>query len=180
MKSGIYLGPPLGGARGLGKFLVLFGVIGTLFHLGIYLGQVREFEAVRSDVERRDGAVANAYSLLVEVELAESERAVLARLRALSESGAPTSILMTELLQLVANALPDEVALVGLSFDPSTSPPSLLVEALAQREQDVTALVRRMAASSRVAATRLLGERSAPDGMLSVRLRVDLNTVRAP
>ena len=154
MKSGIYLGPPLGRARGLGRFLVLFGVIGTLFHLGIYLGQVRELDAVRSDVERREGAVANAAS---DSELAAGERAVLARLRALSESGAPTSILTTELLQLVANALPDEVALIGVSVEPSTSPPSLLVEAVARREEDVTALERRMAAlepSGRDQATR--------------------------
>ena len=173
MKSGIYLGPPLGRARGLGRLLVLFGVIGTLFHLGIYLGQVRELDAVRSDVERREGAVANASSR-AEGGLAEDERAVLARLRALSESGAPTSILTTELLQLIANALPDEVALIGVSLEPSTSPPSLLVEAVVRRGEDVTALERRMAASSRVAATRLLGERSAPDGTLSVRLQVDL------
>ena len=171
MKSGIYLGPPVRGARGLGRFLVLFGVVGTLFHLGIYLVQVRELDAVRSDVERREGAVANAAS---DSELAEGERAVLARLRALSESGAPKSIRMTELLQLVANALPDEVSLVGVSVEPSTSPPRLLVEAVARREEDVTALERRMAASRRVAATRLLGERSAPDGTLSVRLQVDL------
>ncbi|GMR24632.1 MAG: hypothetical protein BMS9Abin37_3208 [Acidobacteriota bacterium] len=174
MKTGIYLGPPLRGARGLGRLLVLFGVVGTLLHLGIYLRQVRELDAVRSDVERREGAVANAASLLAEGELSEGERAVLARLGALSESGAPTSILTTELLQLVAHALPNEVALVSVSFDPSTSPPSLLVEALARREEDVTAFERRMAASSRVAATRLLGERSDPDGTLSVRLQVDL------
>lgn len=170
MKTGIYLGPPLRGARGLVRLLVVFGVIGTLFHLGIYLRQVRALVAVRSDVERREEGFANAVS-----KPSEDERAVVARLAALSASGAPTSILTTELLQLVAHALPDEVALVGVSFDPSTSPPSLLVDALARREEEVSLFERRMAASSRVAATRLLGERSASDGTLSVRLQVDLN-----
>ena len=174
MKTGIYLGPPVRGARGLGRLLVLFGVMGTLSHLGIYLHQVRELDVVRSDVERREDEVANAASLVAEGELSEGARGVVARLGALSESGAPTSILTTELLQLVAHALPDEVALVGVSFEPSSSPPSLLVDAVALREEDVTAFERRMAASSRVAATRLLGERSAPDGTLSLRLQVDL------
>jgi hypothetical protein len=148
----------------------VFGVIGTLFHLGIYLRQVRALDAVRSDAERREDGFANAAS-----KPSEDERAVVARLAALSASGAPTSIPTTELLQLVAHALPDEVALVGVSFDPSTSPPSLLVDALARREEEVSLFERRMAASSRVAATRLLGERSASDGTLSVRLQVDLN-----
>ena len=170
MKTGIYLGPPLRGARGLLRLLVVFGVIGTLFHLGIYLRQVRALDAVRSDVERREDGFANAAP-----KPSEEERAVVARLAALSASGAPTSIPTTELLQLVAHALPDEVALVGVSFDPSTSPPSLLVDALARREEEVSLFERRMAASSRVAATRLLGERSASDGTLSVRLQVDLN-----
>jgi len=170
MKTGIYLGPPLRGSRGLVRLLVVFGVIGTLFHLGIYLRQVRALDAVRSDVERRKDRFANAAS-----KPSEDERAVVARLAALSASGAPTSIPTTELLQLVAHALPDEVALVGVSFDPSTSPPSLLVDALARREAEVSLFERRMAASSRVAATRLLGERSASDGTLSVRLQVDLN-----
>ena len=174
MKSGIYLGPPIGGAPGLGRSLVLFGVIATLFHLGIYLSQVRELDAVRSDVERRERAVVPVVNTASDSELAQGERAVLARLRALSESGVSTSILTTELLQLVANALPDEVALVSVSVEPSTSPPSLLVEAVARRAEDVTALERRMAASSRVAATRLLGERSAADGTLSIRLQVEL------
>lgn len=172
MKAGIYLGPPLRGARGLVRFLVVFGVIGTLFHLGIYLRQVRELDAFRSDVERREDGFANVAS-----ELSEGERAVVARLAALSASGAPTNILTTELLQLVAHALPDEVALVSVSFDPSTSPPRLLVDALARREEEVTLFERRMTASSQVAATRLLGERSAADGTLTVRLQVDL---RAP
>ena len=174
MKSGIYLGPPLGSARGLGRLLVLFAVIGTLFHLGIYLRQVHELDVLRSDFERREGAIVSAASELAEGERGEDERAVLARLRALSESGAPTTISLTELLRLVGSALPDEVALVGASLEPSSSPPSLLVEAVARREEDVTALERRLAASSRVAATRLLGERSAVDGTLSVRLQVDL------
>lgn len=170
MKTGIYLGPPLRGARGLVRLLVVFAVIGTLFHLGIYLRQVRALDAVRSDVEGREDGFANAAS-----KPSADERAVVARLAALSASGAPTSIPTTELLQLVAHALPDEVALVGVSFDPSTSPPSLLVDALARREEEVSLFERRMAASSRVAATRLLGERSASDGTLSVRLQVDLN-----
>lgn len=169
MKTGIYLGPPLRGARGLVRLLVVFGVIGTLFHLGLHLRQVRELDAVRSDVERREDGFANAAS-----ELSEGERALATRLAALSASGAPTTILTTELLQLVARALPDEVALVGVSFDPSASPPSLVVDALARGEQDVTLFERRMAASSRVVATRLLGERSARDGTLAVRLEVDL------
>ena len=169
MKSGIYLGPPLRGARGLVRLLVVFGVIGTLFHLGLYLRQVRELDAVRSDVERREDGLKNAAT-----DLSEGERAVVERLAALSASGAPTNILTTELLQLVADALPDEVALVGVNFDGSASPPSLIVDALARREAEVTLFERRMAASSRVAATRLLGERSAPDGTLSVRLQVDL------
>ena len=173
MKSGIYLGPPIGSARGPGRFLVLFGVTATLFHFGIYVSQVRELAAVRSDVEWREATVVRAVNAASDSELAQ-ERAVLARLSALSESGASTGILTTELLQLVANALPDDVALVSLSIEPSTSPPSLLVEAVARREEDVTALERRMAASNRVAATRLLGERSAADGTLSIRLQVEL------
>ena len=77
-------------------------------------------------------------------------------------------------VELCHDALLDEVALVGVSLEPSSSPPSLFLEAVARREEDVTALERRMAASSRVAATKLLGERNDLEGTLSVRLQVDL------
>ena len=107
MKTGIYLGPPLRGALGLGRLLAVFAVIGTLFHLGIYLRQVRELAAVRSDVERRAGAIDNATPLLSEGELSADGGAVLARLGALSEAGVSTASPTTVFRQLFARALPD-------------------------------------------------------------------------
>jgi hypothetical protein len=85
-----------------------------------------------------------------------------------------------QILHLLSRALPDQVALVGVSFEPSSTPPSLLLEAVARREGDVTALQKAVADSPRVAATKLLGERTSAAGTLSVRLQVELAMERSP
>ena len=173
MRAGIYLGPRSSRARRLGRLLVVAGVMGTVFHVGLYLRESSELGALRADVERRRSGAAGALS---EPGInAREDRATLARLGAVFDSGAATTVSATELLQLIAGALPDDVALAGLSLEASSPRPSLLVDAVARREEDVTALERRIGASERVVATRLLGERRGLDGTFSIRLQVDLS-----
>lgn len=175
MKTGIYLGPPVGHARGLAWLLVGLASVGTALHISSYVRERAELGELRSSVEREDvrgRAVSGAPG--------DDAREVLSRLRAVSESGVAATMSPAELLYLVSRALPDQMALVGVSFEASSSPPSLLVEAVALRDADVTVLQKRVAESPHVAATQLLGERTSPDGSLSVRLRVDLAMERAP
>lgn len=169
MKTGIYLGPSFGRTRTLGRALVSVGIIGTLFHGGAYWRQSNELAALRADIESREGGGASMPS-----ELDDDARALLARLSAASQSGVTTTTAPTQVLRIIAAALPDDVALVGIAVEASSARPSLVVDAIARREEDVTALERGMAASHRVASTKLLGERTAADGSLSVRLQVDL------
>jgi hypothetical protein len=124
---------------------------------------------LRADVDRRERATATE-----PLGLDDEASAVLSRLRAAADSGVAAGMAPTELLQMVAAALPDEVAVVGMSLEPSVPRPSLVIDAIARREEDVTALERSMAAAEPVVATKLLGERTAADGSLSVRLQVDL------
>jgi len=129
-----------------------------------------ELATLRESVERRESAGGR----VLDDVLGDDGRAVLARLRAASASGVTASISPTEILQLIGVALPDRVALVSLDFQPASTPPSLTVEAIAGHADDVTALQKQVADSQRVSATQLLGERTARDGTLAVRLQVDL------
>jgi hypothetical protein len=76
-------------------------------------------------------------------------------------------------LRLVASTLPDEMTLVSLTL---SSPPrrSLLIEAVANGAEAVTSLQENVARSPLVSGTRLLEERRATDGGLSVRFEVEL------
>lgn len=176
MNRGIYLGPPIGWVRRLAWLLVAMGSVATSFHALRYLAELEEVRAARESVARRESsrAVASSDALGVEGE------ATLARLRATSLSGVLDSASITEVLRIVGSALPDRMTLLGLTYEPVASPPSLLIEATAQREDDVTALQKRITGSSRVAATKLLGERRAPDGSLAVRLQVELTSDGEP
>lgn len=170
MKAGIYLGPPIARSRRLGWVLFVVGALGTFFHFFRYLEERDAVRAARGVVERREASrTASAFEAF-----GEQERRTLTRLQAASLAGVTDTIPMTDLLQAVAAALPERTALAGLSYEPLASPPSLLVEAVARRESDVSMLQRRIAESPLVLTTTLLGERTTPDGTISVRLQVEL------
>jgi hypothetical protein len=179
MRPGIYLGPPVGRARRLVWLLVALASLGTSFHVSLYIRERGELDAVRARVERQD-VRGRASSQETGDALGDEARDVLARLRAASASGVASTMSSAQILHLLSRALPDQVALVGVSFEPSSTPPSLLLEAVARREGDVTALQKAVADSPRVAATKLLGERTSAAGTLSVRLQVELAMERSP
>jgi len=170
MRNGIYLGPPVGRSRRLAWALVLVGSLATVAHVSSFARERARVDALRVSVERQQSAGGAGASNV----LGTDGRAVVARLRAAAASGVTVRLSPTEMLQLIESALPDQMALVDVSFDPSSSPPSLLMEATARRDQDVTLLQKRMADSRRVSATQRLGERTSADGTLAVRLQVDL------
>ena len=85
---------------------------------------------------------------------------------------------MSELLKLLEQTLPDRVALVAVSIDPIPPRASLTIEARAERAKDVTELQRAIASAPQVAATQLLEERRGSDGLLTIRLQVDLHGSR--
>lgn len=170
MKSGIYLGPPIARSRRLGRLLLVVGGLGTFFHFFQYLEERTAVRAARQVVERRESSRTSSSSEA----LGDRERGTLTRLQAASLAGVANTVPVTRLLQVVSAALPDRMALVGLSYEPLASPPSLLIEAVARREGDVSTLQRRITESPFVVATTLLGERTSPDGRTSVRLQVEL------
>ncbi len=170
MNAGIYLGPRKSAWHRARALLLAFAAVLTLFH-GIerYRGR-QEVATLRGElaaIERELSATLSSDSL-------HESRAVMWRLRAVSESGVAEAIPATELLKLLERTLPGRVALVGVSIDPIPPRASLTIEARAERAADVTELQKNVASSPRVAATQLLEERRAPDGLLTIRLEVDL------
>lgn len=170
MRAGIYLGRPIGRVRRLGWLLFGLGCLATLAHLSGYLRERNELVALRERIEQDESLRGRVSS----DRLGDDAAGVLQGLRTASASGVAAVVPPTEMLQLIGNAVPDRVALIQVSFEPSSSPPSLLIEAVAQSESDITALQKRVTDSPRVRSTQLLGERTAVDGTVSVRLQVDL------
>jgi hypothetical protein len=172
MRSGIYLGPPIGRLRPLVWALLLFGTIGSVFHVASYVRARAELSRLRANVEGQQ----SVGSLGGVSDIVESDtRAVLAQLRAVSMSGVAVTLSPTALLQLIENALPEQVALVSVSFAPSATPASLLMEAIVRREADVSAMQQRISDSPGVTRTEVLGERRSLEGTLFVRLQVELS-----
>lgn len=169
MRSGIYLGPPIGRLRPLVWTLSLFGAIGSVFHVASYLRERAEVASLRATVEGQ--RIAGRASPTSE----SDARVVLAQLRAASLSGVAATSSPTDVLELIEGALPDQVALVSVSFEPASTPESLLMEAIVRRDADVSAMQQHIADSPRVTGTQLLGERRSSDGTLFVRLQVDLS-----
>ncbi|TDI41639.1 MAG: hypothetical protein E2P02_14460 [Acidobacteria bacterium] len=170
MNAGIYLGPRKNVWRRARALLLAFAAIPTLFHGVERYVRRQEVATLRGELATMEEELSRTLSSTA---LSES-RAVMWQLRAISESGVAGAIPVTELLKLLERTLPDGVALMGVSIDPIPPRASLTIEARAARAADVTELQKNVASSPRVAVTQLLEERRAPDGLLTIRLRVDL------
>ena len=170
MNAGIYLGPRKSTWHRARALFLAFAAVLTLVHGVERYRQRQEVATLRGKlavVERELSTTPSSDSLY-------ESRAVMWQLRAVSESGVAEAIPATELLKLLERTLPDRVALVSLSMDPIPPRVSLTIEARAERAADVTELQKSIASLKRVAATQLLEERRAPDGLLMIRLQVDL------
>ena len=170
MRSGIYLGPVSTRTPPIAMVLVVVACAGTLFHLAAYLRPRAELETIRSEAARRESEVRAPGA----VAATDVDAGVVARLRGASISGVALVRAPTELLQLVQEALPDGVAVSGLTLELASNGPTMVVDAIAREDRDVTTLQQRLAASPPVAATEVLEERVGPDGTLAIRLQVSL------
>ena len=169
MKQGIHLGPAKTGNRLL-RVIVSVAVIGTIAHWGLLLRERNELDAAEADAE---------YTVTVPdlLALSESQLQVLQELGAVARSGLLDTLSVTRVLHEVEKTLPDGVALIGASLVPTPPAPTLTLEAWARDEDAVARLEDSMVRSERVLVTRLLEERPARDGGLSIRLQVDLAPV---
>lgn len=170
MNAGIYLGPRKSTWHRARALFLAFAAVLTLVHGVERYRQRQEVATLRGEL----GVVERELSTTPSSDSRYESRAVMWQLRAVSESGVAEAIPATELLKLLERTLPDRVALVSLSMDPIPPRASLTIEARAERAEDVTELQKSIASSKRVAATQLLEERRAPDGLLMIRLQVDL------
>ena len=157
--------------------VLLLAALGTLAHAVLYAFDRSEVEVLRARVEASERDVPES-----DASWSQAERVVLARLRAADASGAPRCLSPTEVLKSLEEALPDGIAVVGLTLEPFSPSPMLVVEAVAATEGDVSELQRRVsgAPSSGLVSTELLEERLAPDGTRSVRLQIELAPVMEP
>ncbi len=170
MNAGIYLGPRKSAWLRAKALILAFVGISTLFHGVERYAQRQEVVTLRGEL----AAIEEELSRTLSSNAPNESRAVMWQLRAVSESGVAGAIPATELLKLLERTLPDGVALVAVTIDPIPPRASLTIEARAAREADVTELQKNVASAPRVAATQLLEERRAPDGLLTIRLQVDL------
>ena len=170
MKAGIYLGPRKSDRRRAGALFLALAALFTLFHGAERYRARRELAAGSVEL----AAMEQELSVALSSDSLHESRPVLWQLRAASESGIAEAIPVTELLKILEQTLPERVALVQLSIDPSPPRASLTIEARAERAADVTEFQKNVASSKRVAATQLLEERRASDGSLMIRLQVEL------
>lgn len=170
MNAGIYLGPRKSTWHRARALFLVFAAILTLVHGVERYRQRQEVVMLRGEL----ALIERALSATLSSDSPYESRAVMWQLRAVSESGVAEAIPATELLKLLERTLPDRVALVALSVDLTPPRVSLTIEARAERAEDVTELQKSIASSKRVAATQLLEERRASDGLLTIRLQVDL------
>lgn len=171
MKQGIHLGPARGRSRLL-RTMVLIAAIGTAGHWALML-------RARGALERDEAEAASAASTLDVAALSESQGQMLWELEAVASSGLLDSLSVTRVLHAVEEALPEGVALVSVSLNPTPPQPALVLEAFAQDQEAVRELEGAMVRSGGVLSTRLLEERPSRDGGLSVRLQVDLASAAA-
>ncbi len=175
MKAGINLGPSRYRTRTWMRRLVLVAFAATLAHVAVDRLDRRALGALRDEaaLEGVDDVAAGAT-------WTEAQSRSLWHLAAVTASGASSALSPTELLGLVERAVPEGVTLVSVTLEPSLAEPSVLVEALASRAEDIAELEARFSSASGVAETRLLEERLMPGGELSVRLRARLSVGETP
>lgn len=175
MKRGLHFGRRPARARALGRLLLV------LLLAGACVLAVRILTTRRSAASLREEVVAlRASAEAPEPAREDADGPRLARLGAVMASGAPEAFPPTELLELVAEALPDEARLTSLTLQASPPSPGITLEAVTRSAEAVTELQRQMAASPLVRATTVLDERRLPDGALAVRLQVDLDAGGLP
>ena len=171
MKEGIDLGPRRRRSR-VGPIAVLAAAVATAVLAGLYARARGEVAGLRSEISSlRGGETPSTRSS------DEALRIASLRLSAALSAGAPGSIPSTDVLRLVASALPSEMTLVSLAV---SAPPrrSLRIEAEARDPDSVTALQLNVSASPMVVQTRLLEERRLSADLLSVRLEIELREPR--
>ena len=76
-------------------------------------------------------------------------------------------------MRLVEDVLPEGVTVGSLTFEPLGAVPSIILEAVAASELEVSELERRIARTEGVTRNRMLEERRAPDGTVSIRVQLE-------
>ena len=165
MKEGIHLGRPKQGVPFLGRVLLVVAGAGMVALGLLYHGAHRELALLKASPMDEETSIP-ASSLVS----SEPARGVASRLRAVVDSGALLLPPPTEVLRTTASVLPETMLLTSWSLANA----SLLLEAVAAEESQVSELQRRMEDSPLVSGTRLLEERRLGDGRLAVRLEFSL------
>ncbi|HXV59134.1 MAG TPA: hypothetical protein VEK15_00460 [Vicinamibacteria bacterium] len=170
MRQGINLGlERVERNRGLTRLVWPILLVATLLHGFRARRTGEELKALRdqvSDAEER-----------LETDSPRTDDAIIQRLRQISASGLAAGHSATAILALIDSSLPRDMSLVALTIHPMPPSADVLIDAKAPGAEDVTSFQRSVAGSLLVSSTSLLEERLSADGLLSVRLRVEL---RAP
>ncbi len=172
MKQGIYLGRPVGRVRNAIRWFLIIAICSAVLHGIVYLREVGDLNLLRSRIGRTN----QKESLVSKPNLnwTPEQTKVLALLYAVADSGATYSYAPTKILWLLDTVLPTEVKLISVILQPSFPRPNLVLEVLAKSEIDVSTLERKVSSAKEVSETQLIEERRTPDGLLSLRMRVDL------
>ena len=172
MKQGVYLGRPVGRVRNTIRWFLITAICSAVLHGIVYFREVGHLNLLRSRIEPTN----QKESLVSKPNLnwTPDQSRVLALLYAVSDSGATYSYAPTKILWLLDKVLPTEVKLVSVILQPSLPRPNLVLEVLAKSEIDVSTLERKVSSAKEVSETQLIEERRTPDGLLSIRMRVDL------
>jgi hypothetical protein len=171
VKEGIYLGPRRRRSR-VGPAAVLAAAVATVVLAAFYVRADREVARLEAEVSGARGGESRTTP-----SSDDALRIANLRLSAALSVGAAGSIPSTDVLRLVASALPAEMTLVSLAV---SAPPrrSLRIEAETSDSGAVTALQQNVSASPMVAQTRLLEERRLSANVLSVRFEIELREPR--
>lgn len=169
MRRGIYLGPAIRrGERALRGFVAILAI--ALVAHGAWLLWARTtLQAAR----QRVATAGESARMEASRSWSDEQWRALALARSVTSSGVTAMPAPTQLMRLVQELLPAEVRLVSMTFEPAGSVPTMTLEAVASDDRAVSELERRIAGSASVDRNRMLEERRAPDGSVSLRVQID-------
>lgn len=168
MKQGIHLGPPLGRLATAFKVTLALLLVLTALNFFDTWRMRRQVVALRQALsgEGETGASPTV--------LSAGSRETLQRIQAVAASGVLETHAPTALLSLLEATLPPGLTLTAVTLRPGPPTSSVLVEAIADAESDLTAFQKALVASPLVADTALLEERRTAANQLVVRLEASL------
>lgn len=172
MRQGLHFGrrPP---DRGVGRLLavLLALLVASVVHLVIYQSERRALSRQGDELESLRG---DARVELDRMLADPSRQRAIRGLAAASRSGVAIGLKPSDVLDMLAESLPEGVRIVGLSLRISESSPSLSFDAVASRSELVSELQERIGSGRFVRSTEVLEERLLTEGGWAVRLRADL------